>query len=100
MSASINTYTSSQIEVSKLARAISHPARIAILEILNRKDATCNDIVNQLPLAQSTVSQHLKELRKVNLIKGSEVPPKTVYSLDKKEYTQVRVLLNSFFSVI
>jgi len=100
VSTAINTYSTSQIEVSKVARAIAHPARIAILQLLYQKDCTCNDIVNQLPLAQSTVSQHLKELRKVNLIKGQEMPPKTIYSLDKKEYTQIQILLNSFFTVI
>ena len=96
-SAAISSYSSSQIEVSKVARAIGHPARIAILELLNKKDCTCNDIVNQLPLAQSTVSQHLKELRKVRLIHGLEMPPKTIYSLNKQAYLQAQDLLYSFF---
>jgi len=96
-SASISSYSNSQIEVSKVARAIGHPARIAILELLNKKDCTCNDIVSQLPLAQSTVSQHLKELRKVRLIHGLEIPPKTIYSLNKQAYLQAQDLLYSFF---
>jgi ArsR family transcriptional regulator len=96
-SSSLSSYSSAQLEVSKVARAIGHPARIAILQLLIQKDCTCNDIVNQLPLAQSTVSQHLKELRKVRLIHGLDVPPKTIYSLNRQAYSQVQVLLNSFF---
>jgi ArsR family transcriptional regulator len=99
-SSSIASYSNSQIEVSKVARAMGHPARIAILELLNEKDCTCNDIVSQLPLAQSTVSQHLKELRKIQLIHGMDMPPKTIYSLNKQAYSKVQDLLNSFFGVL
>jgi DNA-binding transcriptional ArsR family regulator len=94
----VSSYSPDQIKVSKVARAIAHPARIAILQLLNVKTCTCNDIVSQLPLAQSTVSQHLKELQKVKLIHGVEKPPKTFYTLNKPVYDQMQVLLNSFFS--
>lgn len=92
-----SSYSEKQIEVSKLAKAIAHPARIAILELLNNKDCTCNDIVNVLPLAQSTVSQHLKELKKVNLINGSEMPPKTIYGLNTDNYQKLQQIFNQIF---
>ena len=57
--------------VSKYAKALSHPARVAILKLLIKKQACiCGDIVDELPLSQSTVSQHLKELKEAGLIKG------------------------------
>lgn len=95
--ASAESYSKKQIEVSKIAKAIAHPARIAILELLNKKDCTCNDIVNVLPIAQSTVSQHLGELKKVHLIQGIELPPKTLYRINKRIYSQSKNILDSLF---
>lgn len=92
------SYTRKQLEVSKIAKAIAHPARIAIIELLLKKDCTCNDIVSNLPLAQSTVSQHLNELKKAGLIKGFAITPKTMYKLDKNIYCRCKSLINSFFS--
>ena len=64
-------YTSEQIEISVLLKAIAHPARIAILEyLLQTEKCICGDIVQELPLSQSTVSQHLKELKNADLIQG------------------------------
>lgn len=64
-------FTDSQNEIAIIAKALGHPARIAILEYLLRVDTCiCGDIVNELPLAQPTVSQHLKELKNAGLIKG------------------------------
>ncbi|WP_066034745.1 ArsR/SmtB family transcription factor [Flavobacterium anhuiense] len=65
-------FTESQNELAVLAKALGHPARIAIMEYLLKVDACiCGDIVNELPLSQPTVSQHLKELKNASLIKGS-----------------------------
>lgn len=65
-------FTESQNELAVLAKALGHPARIAIMEYLLKVDACiCGDIVNELPLSQPTVSQHLKELKNAGLIKGS-----------------------------
>ena len=65
-------YTDNQNELAILAKALGHPARIAIIEyILKVNSCICGDIVNELPLAQPTVSQHLKELKNAGLIKGS-----------------------------
>ncbi len=93
-----NSYTMEQLEVSQVAKAISHPARLAIIEILLNNKSTCNDLVKQLPLAQSTVSQHLKELKKVNIVSSLEQPPKTIYTIDEKKYGKVKQLLNQFFN--
>lgn len=65
-------FSEQQNELASLFKAISHPARVAIIEYLLKVDSCiCGDIVNELPLAQPTVSQHLKELKNVGIIKGN-----------------------------
>ncbi len=65
-------YTKRQNEIALMAKALGHPARIAILEyLLKVNTCICGDIVNELPLAQPTISQHLKELKNAGLIKGT-----------------------------
>lgn len=65
-------FTDSQNQVATMAKAIGHPARIAIIEyLLKVNQCICGDIVNELPLAQPTISQHLKELKNAGLIKGN-----------------------------
>lgn len=65
-------FTDEQNEIATIAKALGHPARIAILEYLSKvNECICGDIVNELPLAQPTVSQHLKELKNARLIKGN-----------------------------
>lgn len=65
-------YTKRQNEIALIAKALGHPARIAIMEyLLKVNSCICGDIVNELPLAQPTISQHLKELKSAGLIKGS-----------------------------
>ena len=77
-------------ELAAFAKAISHPARIAILEFLaNQNSCICGDIVEELPLAQSTVSQHLKELQNAGLIKGTIEGPKTCYCIDTDSYERL-----------
>ncbi len=71
--------------LAMFAKAISHPARIAILKILAKKSScNCNALVEQLPLSQSTVSQHLRVLKSSGLIAGSSVGTNIIYSLNKK----------------
>ncbi len=66
------SFSTKQNKIANLAKALAHPARIAILEYIMSVDSCiCGDIVNKLPLAQPTISQHLKELKQVGLIKGS-----------------------------
>jgi DNA-binding transcriptional ArsR family regulator len=91
-------FSTKDINLAKYAKALSHPARIAILNLLIQKQACiCGDIVEELPLAQSTVSQHLKVLKEAGLIKG-EIEGSTVcYCIDDNEWTIAKNLLNELF---
>lgn len=78
-------FTDDQNAVAALFKAIGHPARVAILDYLNSVDTCiCGDIVGELPLAQPTVSQHLKELKNAGLIKGSIEGNAICYCIDEK----------------
>jgi DNA-binding transcriptional ArsR family regulator len=91
-------FTKTQNELAALAKAIGHPARIAILQFLIRTKACfCGDIVDVLPLSQSTVSQHLKELKKVGLIKGDIDGPSICYCIDEKTWSKAKKLIGDFF---
>lgn len=85
------------IQLAEYAKALSHPVRIKILQILFEKNlCICGDLVNILPLSQSTVSQHLKELKRIGLIKGEIEGPRTCYCVDtqniKKAVTEFQKL--------
>jgi DNA-binding transcriptional ArsR family regulator len=85
--------------LAKYAKALSHPARVAILKLLIQKQACiCGDIVEELPLSQSTVSQHLKELKEAGLIKGDIDGVKVCYCIDETEWEIAKSLLNEIFS--
>src|SRR6188474_1250380 len=74
-------------KIATYAKALGHPARVAIVEMLLKRQAcVCGDIVDELPLSQSTVSQHLKELKNAGLIKGEIEGVKTCYCIDEKEW--------------
>ena len=78
-------YSKEELEVAKLMKVLGHPARVAILEhLLEVKECICGQIVDVLPLAQPTVSQHLKELRNAGLIKGSVEGNTICYCIDEK----------------
>ena len=78
-------FTEQQNDLAKLAKALAHPARIAILDYLARVDTCiCGDIVREVELAQPTVSQHLKELKNAGLIKGSIEGNSICYCIDEK----------------
>jgi ArsR family transcriptional regulator, arsenate/arsenite/antimonite-responsive transcriptional repressor len=78
-------FTDSQNAIATLAKAFGHPARVAIMEYLAKADACiCGDIVDELPLAQPTVSQHLKELKNAGLIKGTIEGTAICYCIDEK----------------
>lgn len=85
--------------IARIAKALSHPARIAILKLLVKKQACiCGDIVEELPLSQSTISQHLKELKEAGLIKGEIEGVKTCYCIDEQQWKIAQALLNNFFN--
>lgn len=91
-------FSTKDVNLAKYAKALSHPARIAILNLLIEKQSCiCGDIVEELPLAQSTVSQHLKVLKEAGLIQG-EIEGSTVcYCIDENEWTIAKSLLNELF---
>ena len=87
------------IRIANYAKALSHPARIAILKLLiDKKTCICGDIVDELPLSQSTVSQHLKELKQAGLIKGDIEGAKVCYCIDEKEWKAAKERLEQLFT--
>lgn len=84
-------FSAVQNELATIAKALGHPARIAIIEYLIKVDACiCGDIVNELPLAQPTVSQHLKELKNAGLIKGTIEGTSICYCIDHEGFDKLR----------
>jgi DNA-binding transcriptional ArsR family regulator len=91
-------FTREQNRVAKYAKALAHPARVAILAVLAKRAACiCGDIVDELPLSQSTVSQHLKELKEAGLIKGEIEGAKVCYCIDEQAWQQAKSWLNELF---
>jgi DNA-binding transcriptional ArsR family regulator len=84
--------------IARYAKALGHPARIAILKLLaGRQTCVCGDIVDELPLSQSTVSQHLKELKDAGLIQGEIEGARVCYCINPKEWKAAQALLNGLF---
>ncbi len=91
-------FTIKDNKIAKYAKALGHPARIAILQLLLKKqNCICGDIVEELPLSQSTVSQHLKELKEAGLIKGDIDGVKICYCIDEKEWKNAQSIFNTMF---
>lgn len=89
-----NEFPDKSLKLAEFAKAISHPARIAILEALAEKgECICGDLVIDLPLSQSTVSQHLKTLKEVGLIKGEVDGPRSRYCIDWKVFEKYQKLM-------
>jgi ArsR family transcriptional regulator len=83
-------------ELALLAKAVGHPARVQILRLLVRREACiCGDIVDELPLAQSTVSQHLKVLKEAGLIRGEVDGPRVCYCIEPRALRRLKSLVGS-----
>lgn len=92
-------FSQKEQELAGFAKAMSHPARIAILKVLaQRNECICGDIVDVLPLAQSTVSQHLKELRSAGLISGSVDGPRSCYCINWRAFEKFNQEFNFLFT--
>jgi len=92
-------FTSKQNRKAALFKAIGHPARIAIIEFLTQQSScVCGDIVDELPLSQSTISQHLKALKEVGIVKGDISGVKTCYCIDDKVWNELKDIINEFIS--
>jgi ArsR family transcriptional regulator len=91
-------YSGKEITIAKYAKAISHPARVAILNLLIKKQVCiCGDIVDELPLSQSTVSQHLKVLKEAGIIKGDIDGNSVCYCIDEKAWDKIKDVFVVFF---
>jgi len=87
-------FTKEQEQTARFAKALGHPVRIAILELLSSQ--TCcyhGDMAEELPIAKSTLSQHLKELKEAGLIQGDITPPTTRYCINKENFKLAKNLL-------
>lgn len=90
-------FTVKQNRLSVIGKALGHPARVAIVEYLAKSNACmCGDIVDVLPLSQSTVSQHLRELKNAGLIKGEIEGAKVCYCIDEKGWADAKEMLGLF----
>lgn len=94
-------FTRQQNELANMAKALAHPARIAILQYLVKKNAcVCGDLVEELGLAQATTSQHLKELKNAGIIQGTVEGVSVCYCINPKVWTAYKELFNSFFKEV
>ena len=92
-------FTKKEQDLAEFAKALAHPARIAILKVLaERNECICGEIVEILPLAQSTVSQHLKELKNAGLIDGSIDGPRSCYCINWKAFQKFNLEFNMLFN--
>jgi ArsR family transcriptional regulator len=87
-----------QVKAAKMAKALAHPVRVAILEALGGEGCTCGEIVEGVPMAQSTISQHLKVLKEAGLVTGVTYGPSTCYMLSEKGILELRLTLERFFA--
>ena len=86
-------------QLAEQAKALSHPARLAIVQLLAaRNECICGEIVDDLPLAQSTVSRHLKVLRDAGLVQGTIDGPRSCYCLDRDAIEALRAQFDCFFA--
>lgn len=92
-------FNDKQNELATIFKVLSNPARIAILQFISKQEACiCNDIVDEIGLAQPTISQHLKELKSIDLIHGEIEGKKVCYCINLKKWSAIQALLNSFFN--
>ena len=91
-------FTKHQNEIATIIKALGHPARIAILEYLMKIDSCiCSDIVDELPLAQPTISQHLKELKSAGIIKGNIEGTSVCYCINPEKWKEITQIFADFF---
>lgn len=92
-------FTAQHEQIARIAKALSHPARIYILEKLNSLNGCCTsgEMIGDIPIARSTLSQHLKELKYAGLIQGEIEPPKIKYCINKQNWDIAKMVLKEFF---
>lgn len=91
-------FTDSQNEISQVAKALAHPARVAIIEFLLKSNSCINgDLVEELGLAQATISQHLKELKNIGIIHGTIAGVSVSYCINADRWDEVKSLFSQLF---
>lgn len=94
-------FTDRQNQIATIAKALGHPARIAIIEYLMKaNDCICGDIVNELPLSQPTVSQHLKELKNAGIIKGNIEGNSICYCIEEEIFNIMKEYFSKIFLTV
>ncbi|MCH2216093.1 MAG: metalloregulator ArsR/SmtB family transcription factor [Flavobacteriales bacterium] len=92
-------FTERQNKISALAKAFAHPARVAILQhLFTIESCICGDLVDEIGLAQPTISQHLKELKNLGLIKGNVEGTSVCYCIDKERWSEMKQIVNEFLN--
>ena len=91
-------FSSRHNELAQIAKVMAHPARVAILEYISKQEnCICTDLVDEIGLAQPTISQHLNEIKKAGLLVGTFEGKNLCYCINKARWDQVQRLLSSFF---
>jgi ArsR family transcriptional regulator, arsenate/arsenite/antimonite-responsive transcriptional repressor len=94
-------YTIQEEKLARYAKALGHPVRVFILQFLEKqRGCYVGNIVDELPIAQSTVSQHLKELQSAGLIQGTVTPPRVMYCINRQNWEEAKTLFTQFFKDI
>ncbi|MDA8886425.1 metalloregulator ArsR/SmtB family transcription factor [Bacteroidia bacterium] len=92
-------FTQSQNDIASIAKVLGHPARIAILQhVALVEGCVCGDLVNEIGLAQATISQHLKELKKIGIIQGTVEGTSVCYCINLGRWNEIKASLEAFFS--
>ena len=95
----IEIYSKEINEIAAIAKVFAHPARVAILQYISRQDACiCNDLVDEIGLAQPTISQHLKVINDAGLLKGSYEGKSICYCLDIDKFQEFQSQFNTYFN--
>ncbi|MBR9854283.1 MAG: winged helix-turn-helix transcriptional regulator [Algicola sp.] len=92
-------FTDKENQIAKYSKAFGHPARVAILQYLFKLNTcVCGDLVDEIGLAQPTISQHLKELKKIGLIKGNVEGTSVCYCIDVEEWKKMKSVMSEFLN--
>ena len=92
-------FTDDQNKLASLFKALGHPARIAILQhIIHQKACICNDLVDELGLAQATISQHLTALKNIGIIQGTIAGKSVCYCINEQTWKEMQAEFNAFFN--
>jgi ArsR family transcriptional regulator len=97
----VNVYTVNQEKIARYSKALGHPVRVFIMDFLVKNTDKCcysGDMAEELPIARSTLSQHLKELKEAGLIQGEINPPYIKYCINKNGWAEAKELLGTFFN--